>query len=71
MSRKNTVYGARHIKEEEEINRIMEYYENDLKLSITKLEASALQAMRSVDAYWSTEKAKKALMRLRGFNDFI
>lgn len=66
MSRKDTVWGARHKIEEEEIERIVEYYSNSLGTSITKLEASAIQAMRSQDITWNDSKAKKALARLRG-----
>lgn len=66
MTRKNTVWGARHISEEEEIYRIIESYKNSMNTEITKLEASAIQAQRSREIFWNNDKAKKFLMKLRG-----
>lgn len=66
MARKNTVWGARHVIEEEEIRRIIEYYQKTLGINITKLEASAIQAERSMDVMWTDKKAREILMNLRG-----
>ena len=68
MGRKDTVWGARHVKEEEEIKRIIQYYESIGINNVTKLEASAVQAMRSQDVFWNQKKAKDAVARLRGIN---
>lgn len=66
MARKNTVWGARHTLEEEEIKRTIEYYENSFNISITKLEASAIVAARSFSFHWSDKKAMDELRKLRG-----
>lgn len=66
MSRRETVWGARHISENKEIDRIIEYYQKNLNVSITKLEASAILAARSMDILWSDKKAIDTLRRLRG-----
>lgn len=68
MGRKDTVWGARHVREEEEIKRIIQYYESIGINNVTKLEASAVQAMRSQDVFWNQKKAKDAVARLRGIN---
>lgn len=66
MSRKETVWGARHISEEKEIERIIEYYRNNLNIVITKLEASAILVSRSMDVIWNDKKAIEQIRRLRG-----
>ena len=66
MGRKETVWGARHVKEEEEIKRIIQYYQEIGITNVNKLEASAIQAMRSQDVFWNQKKAKDAIARLRG-----
>ena len=66
MTRKDTVWGARHILEEEEIQRIIQYYQEELAIRITKLEASAIQAVRSSELIWNRQKAKKLISNLRG-----
>lgn len=66
MSRKDTVWGARHRFEEEEIERILKYYEKVLGIRITKLEASAILAKRSNLTFLSDVAAKKLIRELRG-----
>ena len=66
MGRRETVWGARHIKEEEEIKRIMKEYTEQFGVQITKLEASAIAAMRSQEMFWNHKKAKEAISKLRG-----
>ncbi|MFX1312075.1 MAG: hypothetical protein ACFFHD_05640 [Promethearchaeota archaeon] len=66
MSRKETVWGARHISEEVEIKRILEYYEKQFNISLTKLEASAVLAERSRNIFWSDKEAIEFVRRLRG-----
>ena len=66
MTRKNTVWGARHILEEDEIKRTIEYYENNFSINITILEASAIIAARSQNIHWTDKKAMDALRSLRG-----
>ena len=66
MSRKDTVWGARHKEEELEIERIIDYYRDTLNIEITKIEASAIQAIRSRDVIWNSKKAKDVISSLRG-----
>lgn len=66
MGRKETVWGARHIKEEEEIRRIIEYFESNLNIRITKIEASAAIAARSQNLFWSDNDALKFIRSIRG-----
>ena len=66
MTRKNTVWGARHSLEEDEIKRTIEYYEDNFSIKVNILEASAIIAARSQDIHWSDKKAMDALRNLRG-----
>ena len=66
MTRKDTVWGARHKIEEDEILRIIMHYKNSYNIEITKLEASAIQALRSQEIFWNDKKAKEVITRLRG-----
>jgi len=66
MARKNTVWGARHLMEEQEIKRIIEEYQRLFDITITKLEASAILAERSKDVFWSESKARDMIKRMRG-----
>jgi len=65
MTRKNTVWGARHVLEDKEIKRIINYYKKEFGISLTKLEASAIQSIRSKEIFWSEKKAKEVLIELR------
>lgn len=66
MGRKETVWGARHIREDEEIKRIIEYYNKTFNIDLTILEASAIIAERSKSMFWNNKQAKEIIMRLRG-----
>jgi hypothetical protein len=66
---KDTVWGARHKIEEEELNRIIKEYDDKLKINITKLEASAIQAFRSKNTFLDLSEAKKMIRRLRGIDE--
>jgi len=66
MGRKETVWGARHIAEAEEIKRIINEYNKLFNIQITKLEASAILAERSKSVFWDKNEARKILERLRG-----
>ena len=66
MSRKDTVWGARHVQEDEELKRITEFYADKLHIIINKLEASAVAAARSKSNVWSDKEARDFLLRLRG-----
>ena len=66
MGRKNTIWGARHKIEGEEINRIIESYKKLYNIDINILEASAVQAERSKDVFWNDKKAMDAIKKLRG-----
>lgn len=66
MSRKDTVWGARHKAEDEEIKRIIDRVYNDFNVSITKLEASYILAQRSQSVIFSKEKLMKWLKESRG-----
>jgi hypothetical protein len=68
MSRKETVWCARHSKEAEEIERIINYYKKFLNVEISKLEASIILTNKSREAYWNSLKAKKELGKIRGVN---
>jgi len=67
-SRKETVWGARHVNEEKELYRLMEAYKKKLKIDITKIEASAIQALRSSSLVFDLSEAKKVIGNLRGIN---
>jgi hypothetical protein len=66
MSRKNTVWCARDIAEQREIERIIEYYSNALNIAINKLEASAIMAEKSRCAIWGEREAREVIKKLRG-----
>ncbi len=66
MARKDTVWGARHFLEEQEIKRIVEEYKKMWDIEITKLEASAILAQRSKNAYWTAKTAKDFIGKMRG-----
>jgi hypothetical protein len=66
MSRKETVWGARHVTELEEIRKIVDYYRNVLNFEITQLEASAVLASKSHDAIWNSKKARDFILSMRG-----
>ena len=66
MSRKNTVWCARHREEEEEIKRIINYYKDAFGKELTKLEASMILAIRSKETFWPEKKAIDNLRRVKG-----
>jgi len=66
MGRKDTIWGARHKLEGEEIKRIIENYKNLFNIELNILEASAIQALRSKDSFWNDKKAIDTIRRLRG-----
>jgi len=66
MTRKDTIWGARHKSEGEEISRIMEYYRANFNINVTILEASAILAERSKDTFWNEKKAREIIAKLRG-----
>lgn len=66
MARKNTVWGARHSLEQEEIERIINEFQNMLNITITKLEASVILAERSKSVFWNKNKSLDTIKRLRG-----
>lgn len=67
MARKDTVHTHRHISEEKEIKRIIQYYKEEFNLTLTILEASAIAAKRSLETFWTKNKALKEVQALRGF----
>ena len=64
--RKETIWGARHINEEQEINRLISEYNKQLGVKINKLEASAIQAERSKNVQFNLDEAKEIIRKLRG-----
>ena len=66
MGRKETIWGARHTSEQKEIERIIQNYKEQYNIDLTILEASAIQAERSMDMFWPDKKARDAIKRLRG-----
>lgn len=66
MARKNTIWGARHVDEDKEIKRIIEYYRKQFSIDITILEASAILAERSKSIFWNDKQARDIIMKLRG-----
>ena len=66
MGRKETIWGARHTSEQKEIERIIKNYKEQYNISLTILEASAIQAERSMEMFWTDKKAKDSIKKLRG-----
>lgn len=66
MTSKDTIRTHRHISEVNEVNRIIDNYQNQFNIKINKLEASAILAMRSQDIFWTDKKAREAIMKIRG-----
>jgi hypothetical protein len=66
LSRKETVWVARHKSEEEEINRIIKNSREKLGIELNKLEASIILAERSKEMFWSDIKARDTIRRIKG-----
>lgn len=66
MSRKDTLYGHRHKKSAEEIERIRREAEKKHNIKLTKLEADAVVAERSKRSLWSESEFKKFMRKMRG-----
>lgn len=66
MGRKETVHVARHISEEQEVQRIMEQVKKKYGITITKLEASAILAKKSQRGVLADLEVKDYIKQLRG-----
>lgn len=67
IGRKSTVWGARHIDEEKEIERIQKEAAKILGIrDVTKLEASKIVAERSSGIIWDSQRFINELRKLRG-----
>lgn len=67
MARSNTVWGARHKEEEQEIERLREEYSRRFKIRLTKLEASAVLARRSKSTSFPANELKKMIEEMRTY----
>ena len=51
---------------ENEARRIKKLYKDNLDVDITHVEATAIAAERSISAFWTNQKLKEVLSKLRG-----
>jgi hypothetical protein len=69
MSRKDTVYGHRHIDSLKELERIQLEMRKRYNLDIKKLEADALMAKRSKKTAFFGGDMLKEIKKMRGFKN--
>lgn len=67
MSRKDTIYGHRHIKSLEELERIRKEMLKRYGVKITKLEADFLMSKRSKNTMIFGKDMLNEIKKLRGF----